>query len=147
MGNQQKKTIEFKGYYFRLILITFIISYLIIFATQHFGDFRYRYYQKETQGEAVPGMEGANYVYYDWNRDDPVLSITFETILGSKITFPSDGWKIRDMDNSLGGFHKYNNKFKYYNRATVEEFKYVLLIWILLVLTVLFSKKFKIKIT
>ena len=143
----EKKTIEFKGYYFRLLFITFIVSYLIIFATEHFGDFRYKHYQKETQGKPVPGIEGANYVYYDWDRDDPVTSIYFNSILGSTIIFPSDGWKIRDMDNSYGDFHKYKNKFKYYNRATVKEIKYVLLVWILLIAIVLFSKKFKIKIT
>lgn len=143
----QKKTIQINGYYFRALFLTFVLSYLAIFATEHFGDFKYSHYRKVVSETPIEGLEGVTRLTYDWDRDDPVTAIQFNTILGSRIMFPSDGWKIKDLDNVYSPFYDYNNKFKYYNRAVVKEIKYVFLLWIVTMLIILFSRKIKIKFT
>ena len=141
-----KRTITINGFYLKLILITFLSSFLIIYLTQHFGKFSYTYNRTVTS-EKPSGIEGVRIQTTEWNADDPVTSIHFKTPFGLIVDFPANGWKIEHMETKYGDFYDYSNKFKYYLQATIKEFPYVLGLWILLFVIYLFFKKFNIKLT
>lgn len=59
-------------------------------------------------------------------NDTPVSSIFLDTPFGSKLRTNGQGYLVRDVNSSYGNFHKYSNKLRYYLKATLEDFKYVL---------------------
>src|SRR5690606_6375035 len=138
---QQKKTLEINTFYFKSLIISFITSYLIVLILCHFGTFDF-IHNKTIVKETPTGEEGVTIVDYKWDRDDPLVQINFLTVFGSRHFFPPNGWKVKDVMFSQSGFFEYSNKFKYYNKIVIKDFKYVLVIWVILMSIIIFFKNF-----
>ncbi|MEZ7507337.1 hypothetical protein [Flavobacterium sp. Arc2] len=115
-----KKEISIKKTLIIKILKSFIISLLIFFILEHFGEFNYKEY-----------FWGKYVVYNTFTSND----IYSDNLLLSDIKYPVNGY-----------FETYSEKFPYYFQATIEDMLYIFALTIILTLIITFNEKFKFKV-
>lgn len=115
-----KKEISIKKTLIVKILKSFIISLLIFFILEHFGEFNYKEYF------------WGKYVIYNTFTSNDIYS---DNLLLSDIKYPENGY-----------FETYSEKFPYYFQATIEDILYIFALTIMLTLIITFNEKFKFKV-
>ena len=114
-----KKEISIKKTLLTKIVKSFIISTLVFFILEHFGEFNYHNYTYN------------QYIVYDSSTANDIYS---DSLLLSDLKYPLDGY----LDT-------YSEKFPYYFQATIEDLIYIIAFTIILILVQIFNEKYKFK--
>lgn len=118
------------------IAVSFLISFVATFIIQNFGTFSYK----------SENLTNSKYEY----GTDRVLLIKYTSQLGSVVTNYQfkDSYLEYQVKDLLGGgkFNRYENKLRYYLKATLNDFRYVIFLWITLSIIIVAISKVKIKV-
>ncbi|WP_412561844.1 hypothetical protein [Winogradskyella sp. MIT101101] len=134
-----KKTITIKKDIPKSIIIGLLSSIILVFVIEHFGDFSYVANVENTYTGGKINL--VDYV----SPKTPLENIYLDTPFGSRFTFDGNNFTIGDMKFVGGDFKPYTNRISYYFKATFMDFKYVLLVSLILTVIVYLSKNFKLK--
>jgi hypothetical protein len=134
-----KKTITIRKDIPKSIIIGLAIGFIIVFVIEHFGEFSYI-----AKSESTYSGGKINLVEYV-SPKTPLQNIYLDTPLGNTLTFGGNDFTVGDMHYSRGEFQSYTTKIKYYFKATFVDFKFILLIGLLITLIIYLSKNFRVK--
>ncbi len=118
-SEKMKKVISIKKTLISKIIKSFLISLLLFFILEHFGEFEFKVYPMD------------RYVVYNTLTTNKIYS---DRLFFSDVEYPESGY-----------FETYSEKFPYYFKATLEDYNYILLLTILLTLLFIMNEKFKFK--
>lgn len=126
---KMKKEITIKKTIITKILKSLMISILVFFILENFGEFEYKVdLWKHREGSHI--IDGS-YIIYNTITSNKIYS---DTLLLSDVRYPENGY-----------FETYLQKLPYYSQATIEDIGYILVLTIFLTLILLFNEKFKFK--
>lgn len=138
----EKTTIQVDKNISKSILIGFVLSFLTVFAIQHFSTFSYipnlSKSSIDNNGKIV--LTGT----YD-TRTTPVGALYQTTPFGTKIDLSTNGMMCSELLYDYK-FKSYSNKGVLYAKSVFSDYKYLLLFWLAYALIVLFFKKYQLKI-
>ena len=134
-----KKTVTIKKDIPKSIALGFVISVILVFVIEHFGDFSY--VANVENSNAGGKINLVDYV----SPKTPLQSIYFDSPFGSRTYFDGKGFTVGDMQFRRSNFKPYTNRVKYYFKATFYDFKYVLLIGLILAIMIYLAQNFKLK--
>ncbi|RLJ33812.1 hypothetical protein CLU97_3300 [Chryseobacterium sp. 7] len=138
----EKKTIQVDSNIPKSVLIGFLLAFLTIFAVQHFSTFSY-----------IPNLGNPTIDYghkvvisgtYD-TRTTPVGALYQTTPFGTRINLPTNGMMCSELLYD-SDFKSYSNKGVLYAKSVFTDYKYLLLFWLAYTLTVLFFKRYRLKV-
>lgn len=144
-----KKEVTINSKMLRNTLFSSIFSFLSVFIMEHFGKFEFTYIpteKKETQ--LSPGVTE---IYRYTSTDNYVYGITYHPPFSDEfrvsiIKNNGEIWKIKDLKYSDSDFYKYQNKIKYYLEATIKDYIYIIILFLIINLIFFFIKNYSINI-
>lgn len=139
----EKTTIQVDKNIPKSLLIGFLLAFLTVFAVQHFSTFSYI----PNLGKPVIDYSGKLVVSgtYD-TRTTPVGALYQTTPFGTKIDLPTNGMMCSELLFDDSDFKEYSNKVVLYAKSVFNDYKYLLLFWLAYTLTVLFFKRYRLKV-
>lgn len=139
----EKTTIKVDKNIPKSVLIGFILAFLTVFAVEHFSKFSYI----PNLGKPMIDYSGKLVVSgtYD-TRTTPVGALYQTTPFGTKIDLPTNGMMCSELLLDDSDFKEYSNKVVLYAKSVFSDYKYLLLFWLAYTLTVLFFKKYSLKV-
>lgn len=109
--------------FFKLIKITifsFLLGFIIVFSIEHFGKFSYLEVSNPDYSKTKSGK-------ISFTRNVPlsakISTINLKTPFETYLKFDGNDFTVGDM---YGSFQEYPNEAKYYFKATLKDFKYVI---------------------
>lgn len=134
------KTIEIKKVHICNLLFSFIVGFGILFFLEHFGNFTFNHeYVKDSNAKPSFTTE----IPYSTK----ISKIKYNTYFENIVETNGNGFTFDDVSYSDSKFNKYSSKSYYYTQAMFRDFKYGMLISLLIFLITLIYNNFKIKIT
>lgn len=138
----EKKTIQVDRNIPKSVLTGFVLAFLTVFAVEHFSTFSY-----------IPNLSNPTIDYghrvvisgtYD-TQTTPVGALYQTTPFETKIDLPTNGMMCSELlyDSE---FKNYSNKVVLYAKAVFADYRYLLLFWLVYTLTVLFFKRYRLKV-
>lgn len=139
----EKTTIQVDKKIPKSVLIGFVLAFLTVFAVEHFSTFSYI----PNLGKPVIDYSGKLVVSgtYD-TRITPVGALYQTTPFGTKIDLPTNGMMCSELLFDDSDFKEYSNKVILYAKSVFSDYKYLLLFWLAYTLTVLFFKRYRLKV-
>ena len=134
-----KKTVAIKKDIPKSIISGLILGIISVFVIEHFGGFSYI-----AKTESLNSNDKINLVEYVSSKT-PLRKIYFNSPFGKQMIFEGEGFTVGDMKFTGGDFKPYNNRIKYYFKATLYDFKYVFAVSMVLALLIYFLKNFRLK--
>lgn len=139
----EKKTIHVDRNIPKSVLIGSVLAFVTVFAVQHFSIFSYipntsNLSNYTPDGKIILSQE------YD-TRTTPVGALYQTTPFGTKIDLPTNGMMCSELlyDSE---FKSYSNKGVLYAKSVFNDYKYLLLFWLVYTLIVLFLKRYRLKV-
>jgi hypothetical protein len=133
------KVIQIKALYFKYLILSSIIGFVILFGLEHFGSFGFDYDVEEPIGVKPSLIVSVPY-------STKLREITFHTFFGNQVKTGGNGFTIADMALSGGEFRSYNVKSYYYTKAVVGDYIYGVYISLGLFFILIFFSTIKFKI-
>jgi hypothetical protein len=139
----EKTTIQIDRNVPKSILIGFVLSFLTVFVIEHFSTFSY-----------TPNLNTSNIDYngkiilsgtYD-PMTTKVATLYQKTPFGIKIDLPTNGMMCSELMIEGSDFKSYSNKGVLFAKSVFNDYKYLLLFWLVYVLIILFFKKYRLKV-
>lgn len=138
------KTITISRKVPKALIISFLIALSIVFVREHWGEFKYDV--KANNSSSIYNSNGK--IDLSGTRvtsKTPLQYIRLETPFRSTVYIEDNKYTMSDIWN--GRFNKYSFKAKYYLKALIKDFEYVIYYWIgisvLGILLLSFRVKFK----
>jgi len=125
------------------LLLGFVLAFLTVFAVNHFSKFSYI----PNLGKPIIDYSGKLVVsgMYD-TRTIPIGALYQTTPFGTKIDLPTNGIMCSELLFDDSDFKEYSNKVVLYAKSVFSDYKYLLLFWLIYTLTVLFFKRYRLKV-
>lgn len=139
----EKTTIKVDKNIPKSVLIGFVLAFLTVFIVEHFSTFSYI----PNLGKPMIDYSGKLVVsgIYD-TRTTPIGALYQTTPFGTKIDLPTNGMMCSELLFDDSDFKKYSNKVVLYAKSVFSDYKYLLLFWLAYTLTVLFFKRYRLKV-
>lgn len=107
------------------LVVGLIMSALILFAIEHFGEFRYSYRPNQVK---IPYNENGVFrggIYYVESQTY-LTTVDYTTPFKSEVKIPAPQLTMYNLIDSSSDFNTvYWNKFEYYWKGTLKDFMYV----------------------
>lgn len=124
--------------------LCYIISSILVVLLNHFGKFSYI---ADTTGVPDRDSLGRYYMNVSVPPTNPIASVTYTSLFGSKITTNRPGYAISEIAyKDDGEFYEYSNLIKYYINASVKDYLFILLFGTCMYILYLLFTNFNIKI-
>ncbi|SHK26807.1 hypothetical protein [Chryseobacterium polytrichastri] len=138
----EKKIIQVDKNIPKSVLTGFVLAFLSVFAVEHYSTFSYipnlNTPSVDNEGKLIISGE------YD-TRTTPLGALYQTTPFGTKIDLPTNGMMCSELLYD-SDFKKYSNKGVLYAKSVFNDYKYLLLFWLIYTLIVLFFKRYRLKI-
>lgn len=138
----EKKTIQVDRNIPKSVLIGFILSFLTVFAVQHFSTFSY------IPNLNIPNTDSNGKFILSQTYDPtttPVAKLYQTTPFDTKIDLSSNGMMCSELLYD-SDFKEYSNKGVLYAKSVFSDYKYLLLFWLAYILIILFFKRYRLKV-
>ncbi len=135
------KTIEIKKERIRDLFLSFLLGFIFLFGLEHFGQFSY-IAPSPTTYDQKGRINMVNYIA----PQTKVSSIYYQSFFKNKVTTNGNGFSAMDLAYTDGDFYIYSNKIYYIIEALKLDFKYGIIISLVLFLLTVFFSIFRFKI-
>lgn len=138
----EKKTIQVDRNIPKSVLTGFVLAFLSVFAVEHFSTFSY------IPNLNTPSIDNEGKLILSGTYDPtttPIGALYQTTPFGTKIDLPTNSMMCSELlyDSE---FKSYSNKGVLYAKSVFNDYKYLLLFWIAYTLSILFFKRYRLKI-
>lgn len=140
---KEKTTIQIDRNIPKSILIGFLLAFLTVFAIEHFSTFSY-----------IPNLNISNIdkngkIILSGTYDPtttPVATLHQTTPFETKIDLPTNGMMCSELILEDSDFKSYSNKGLLFAKSVFNDYKYLLLFWLVYTLITLFFKRYRLKV-
>lgn len=139
----EKKTIQVDKNIPKSILIGFVLAFLTVFAVQHFSTFSY------IPNVNIPSTDSNGKIILSGTYDPTttrVATLYQTTPFGTRINLPTNGMMCSELLIEGSDFRSYSNKGLLFAKSVFNDYKYLLLFWLVYTLIMLFFKKYRLKV-
>ncbi|WP_241285472.1 hypothetical protein [Chryseobacterium arthrosphaerae] len=140
---KEKTTIQIDRSIPKSILIGFVLAFLTVFAVQHFSTFSY------IPNLNIPNTDNNGKIILSATYDPtttPLGALYQTTPFGTRIDLPTNGMMCSELMLEGSDFKSYSNKGVLYVKSVFNDYKYLLLFWLIYTLIVLFFKRYRLKV-
>lgn len=139
----EKTTIQIDRNILKSVLIGFVLAFLTIFAVEHFSTFSYipnlNISTTDSNGKIV--LSGT----YD-PTTTRVGTIYQTTPFRTRINLPTNGMMCSELMIEGSDFKSYSNKGLLFAKSVFNDYKYLLLFWLVYTLITLFFERYRLKV-
>ena len=134
-----KKTININKRITKPILIGFVASFVLVLIIEHWSNI-YVDFNKQRENKGEYYVESINYNY-------PLIGMRIYTPFGTNLEYSGNGYTVADAKLNYGKLNKYPHKLKYFIKALIADFQFVIYFWIGIsgLIYLLSNYKFKMK--
>ncbi|WP_071254678.1 hypothetical protein [Chryseobacterium sp. ERMR1:04] len=139
----EKKTIQIDKNIPKSVLIGFVLAFVTVFVVEHYSTFSY------IPNLNTPSVDNEGKLILSGTYDPTTTSVATlhqTTPFGTKINLPTNGMMCSELILEGSDFKSYSNKGVLYAKSVFNDYKYLLLFWLIYTLIVLFFKRYRLKI-
>ncbi|WP_343659621.1 hypothetical protein [Chryseobacterium sp.] len=139
----EKKTIQVDKNIPKSIIIGFILAFLSVFAIEHFSTFSY------IPNLNIPNTDNNGKIILSGTYDPTttlVATLYQITPFGTRINLPTNGMMCSELMIDGSNFKSYSNKGLLFAKSVFNDYKYLLLFWLVYMLITLFFKRYRLKV-
>ncbi len=140
---KEKTTIQIDRNIPKSILIGFVLAFLTVFAIEHFSTFSY------IPNLNIPTTDSNGKIILSETYDPsttPVATLHQTTPFGTKIDLPTKSMMCSELLIEGSDFKSYSNKGLLFTKSVFNDYKYLLLFWLVYTLITLFFKRYRLKV-
>lgn len=139
----EKTTIQIDRNILKSVLISFVLAFLTVFAVEHFSTFSY------IPNLNIPTTDSNGKIILSGTYDPtttPVATLHQTTPFGTKIDLPTNSMMCSELMIEGSDFKSYSNKGLLFTKSVFNDYKYLLLFWLVYTLITLFFKRYRLKV-
>lgn len=139
----EKKTIQVDKNIPKSVLIGFVLAFVTVFAIEHFSTFSY------IPNLNIPNTDSNGKIILSGTYDPTITRVATLyqiTPFGTKTNLPTKGIMCSELLIEGSDFKSYSNKGLLFAKSVFNDYKYLLLFWLVYTSITLFFKRYRLKV-